>query len=418
MRVVNLSSHPFVNERPVRRAAALLWVVAAVLIALNIFNYWTYWLDSAEIRGDLGEVRKTVADSRKTYEDLRKEVSNISLDRLNEKTVFLNQLIELRTFPWSQLFSDLEEVLSPHYDIQLRSVQPQQKKEKAQLSTKTSSRRRDQRRGQRAKTSPPPTVSDPASPKPKEVLLQLRGVSKSSEAIYGLVDTLFAHPAFLDPDLRGEAQDDKVRLTSFDIGVVYLTHTSEEAPEENREDLLADGSPAVADGSPAVDDTSEQRASAQLSTPQPGDTPANRDAKASPPAGAAPSVSNLQEAPSPVSTSTKGAPSRRVTPPQQASPQQASPQQALPRRALPRRAPPPRQATPRQAPPQANAPRPPVAQRNAGRPPDSRRATPPQPLRPRQVPPPSARTPPAPPPQPNFDSEVASSTPRLRGGGA
>ena len=67
--------------------------------------------------------------------------------------------------------------------------------------------------------------------------MDLQGTSRSSEAVLELVDALFAHPSFLDPNLTresfAEGKDD-----SFTLSVMYLpTVDSDEArPAVEEED--------------------------------------------------------------------------------------------------------------------------------------------------------------------------------------
>ena len=298
MKVVNLSSRPFVNERPVVRLSILLWVLGVAFLVMNVYSYSTYWSDSKEIRGEISDLRQANEKEAQELSDLSQKVSGVGLSELNAHAEFLNDLIRYRTFPWSRLFDSLEEVLP--YDVRLASVQPRinllsemgQRSKAPRTTTRTrrSSRRRP----------PPKTVPKPAADEVREIELELRGVAKNEEVILELIETLFAHPLFKDPDFLRENPDGQNREISFDLKVTYLldlrpnsatqeseqdtpeSDTSEQdIPEQSPEATAARAADAAQQVAGATQDPSAQEREPSQLTSQPGTAPPSAGAESS-----------------------------------------------------------------------------------------------------------------------------------------
>lgn len=122
MRVVNLARRPFVNLRPVVRLAALLWVLGGLLLAYNVWLYVSHWQGTATNRARLEALERDIDREAAKLGELDPALQRINLARQNARVAFLNRLIAYRTFPWSALFEDLEEVVP--LDVRLLSVQP------------------------------------------------------------------------------------------------------------------------------------------------------------------------------------------------------------------------------------------------------------------------------------------------------
>ncbi|MEE8523136.1 MAG: hypothetical protein V3T72_04325 [Thermoanaerobaculia bacterium] len=217
MRVVNLSRRPFVNRRPMLRITVLLWIVGAVFLAVNVRLYTGHWLGSAENRRLLAEVRQKLSRQQEVLAEKSQKFHRISLDRRNRRAAFLNQLIDARTFPWSALFDDLEEVLPP--GVRLVSVQP---------TVRFSSNRRSRARAERVRAaSASPAAGELAEDEvaQDEVDLRLHAVAQSFDQLPVFVARLYDSPHFLDPYLSTDTLDPNqgVGATVFNLSTVYLT---------------------------------------------------------------------------------------------------------------------------------------------------------------------------------------------------
>jgi len=240
MRVVNLSRRPFVNDRPVVRLAALLWVLGGALLVANIYSYTNYWSDSAEVRSELAAIESEVEREQRSFSDLKERFQRLDLETMNQQTAFLNGLIRDRTFPWSALFEDLEDVLP--FGVKLGSVHPEVPED-----PRSASRRPPERRStSRSRSSePPPPSPPPPPPAVEEVVLSLNGHGKTGEDVLDFVDALFGHPAFRQPKLRRESLDESTGMIAFDVTTLYRTKAAQDEAA-----AIADGGdaePAAAD---------------------------------------------------------------------------------------------------------------------------------------------------------------------------
>jgi len=229
VKIVNLARRPFVNRRPVVRFALVVWLLGALLLAVNFRLYYQHWHGSAENRQRLAEIDRELDRAAEELGERRRQASAVNLRVLNARATDLNSLISYRTFPWSALFDDLEEVLPA--DVRLLSVQPGVKL-----------------------ASPTPGAgaggNAEAELAPDEVALQLTGVSESEDALLELVDRLYGDPSFRRPFLSSEQRSEEERprktVFAFTLSVLYLTRVPE-LPGEDVEPEVAAG-PAEEEG--------------------------------------------------------------------------------------------------------------------------------------------------------------------------
>ncbi len=253
MQGINLARRPFVNRRPVLRLAVLLWIAGTALAVHNVRQYWGHWQGTSVYRQRLTEVEGRVREERDKLGLQDQALAKVRLASQNRRTVFLNQLITYRTFPWSALFDDLEEVLP--LDVRLVSVRPNVK-----LSAEPEAPRRRRRANSRRPRSSRAATGEGAAAgegertneagegagttgeqareareevplASNEVVLKLGAVARTEEALLELIEALYDDPSFRDPFVPGESlQPDG--STQFSVNVVYLTRRPDPAPEE------------------------------------------------------------------------------------------------------------------------------------------------------------------------------------------
>lgn len=441
MKVVNLSRRRFVNVRPVTRTTVVLWLVGALLIATNLFLYFQYWVDSVEIRSQRAQTLDLIDQQRDAIRDINRRFDRLDISAQNNKVEFLNTLIHERTFPWSQLFDDLEDVLIP--DARVVLVQP-----KIEVEKKTPPRRRPivaRRTRSRATAS----EKEEAPPKPPEesqhlaVQLSLNGFVKDDQALANLVDAFYAHPSFEKPYLSGESTDTSSGGLAFNIEVTYLLPKQPPATIELPEETVTAETPAAGTPSedappqaasaskaepPAEPDTeapsTEERAGAgsseEVMTESLRQEPDDGAAAATPPAR--PPAATLRNRPPTRLQPEVPAPRVAVPPaagtpagtPRSAGPPVAAPPTVGTRLAVPPAAGTPATASPDAAPPAVSAPQTPSRTAPSLRPPGAPSA-PANP--PRLAAPDSPRAPSPPPTRPKFIGPEATGTPRLSGRG-
>ncbi len=423
MKVVNLSRRRFVNIRPVARTTAVLWLVATALVAANLFLFLQYWIDSVEIRGQREQTFDLIGQQQDAIRELDRRFDSLDLAGQNEKVEYLNGLIGRRTFPWSELFDDLEEVLVS--DARVISVRPQIEVKKRQRSRRQPvvarrGRRASQERAEEAAPKPPP------EPERQEVVLSLRGFVKNDDALADLLDAFYADPSFASPFLASENIDQTAGTLSFDLQVIYLLPTRTPAAIRFEEEAVtADAALQAAAGgeeaAAAVETTDPARPGAvaqSLAEPQAtvaeGPGPSTRARAAGPPAAGLPAAgtpaagtpaAGTPAAGTPiVGTAIAGTPAA-ATPP--GTPPTGTPAAGTPAAGTPA-AGTPAAGTPAAGTPAAGTP--PPAAVTPGTPPSP--ASPPRPTAPD-----SPRSPPPPPVRPTFVGPEATGTPQVGGGG-
>jgi len=193
---MNLASRPFVNEQPVIRTSVLLWILGLALLALNVTLYYKHIEGKGEQRQLLREVDERLVEETVAIDRLRGELERLDLELQNEQVSFLNSQIAQRIFSWSALFDRLAEVVPAA--IQMRGISPR-------IVVAASADQRSRLTGSADEV----------------VQVDLHGTSRSPEAVLELVDALFAHPSFFDPDLTRESFAEG-QPDNFVLSVVYL----------------------------------------------------------------------------------------------------------------------------------------------------------------------------------------------------
>lgn len=226
---MNLASRPFANEQPVIRSSVLLWILGLALLALNITLYYRHIEGKGELQELLRETDERLIEETDVIERLRVELGQLDLERQNEQVTFLNSQIALRIFSWSALFDRLAEVVPAA--IQMKGISPNIVEVKD--------------------ADPRGRLGD----SPDEIVkVDLQGTTRSPEAVLELVDALFAHPSFFDPDLTRESFADG-QDNSFSLSVFYLPgRAGEEVSQEGSLDTMpVEGEEAPLDAGEEVD---------------------------------------------------------------------------------------------------------------------------------------------------------------------
>ncbi|MEM9558319.1 MAG: hypothetical protein AAGC60_28965 [Acidobacteriota bacterium] len=222
MQIVNLSRRPFINRRPIARVAFILWILGLVLAALSLSLFARYWSGSADYRERLAELDEEIDREQEQLDAGIERLERLDLGTRNEKALEANRLIERRTFPWSKLFDDLEDVIP--LDVRISSVSPSLGTDESSVRTPRRARRatptsaRARRAGNETRRSTAPAV---VADEPEEIKLELPGLARNEQAMLDFVDALYEHPHFLDPFLSRETRERSGEVR-FNVSVTYL----------------------------------------------------------------------------------------------------------------------------------------------------------------------------------------------------
>jgi hypothetical protein len=212
----NLAAAPFVNRRPVQRFTRAAWVLGILLAALNTLLWLQYRHDSTALRARLAETRSAIEIKSRSVVDADQKLRGLGLAVQNAQVDFLNRRIAERTFPWSLLFERIASTLPD--GVRLISLTPVFRD------------RAEPGAGKAAKPEP--------APREELVDLKIRGVAKSDQDLYELIDAFFSSPAFLRPRLYQESQSEGE--VSFTVDVQYRPRFEVEAASPRAETEEAD----------------------------------------------------------------------------------------------------------------------------------------------------------------------------------
>ena len=118
----NLSTRPFYNERAVR-----LWLlgVGVVVVAVSIFNATEvvhYSRSDTQLAMEAARDEKSAAESRASAARLRASMDPRQVDFASAEARQANELIDRRTFSWTELFNQFEMTLPDI--VRVTSVRP------------------------------------------------------------------------------------------------------------------------------------------------------------------------------------------------------------------------------------------------------------------------------------------------------
>lgn len=230
---LNLARRPFVNSRPVIRAALAFWLLGLVLLLGNVYLFWNYMTGSSDKRAEIDQREAAVTKEQEVVRELEARLANMDLDQQNAQIDFLNRKIDERTFSWSLLFDRLAEVMPK--DVRIKRLTPITSAQlEERLRAQGTAARRDVADGQ--------------------VLLSITAQSKSNDdALLQFVNNLFKHPSFDEPNWSRQVRDEEANLVEFELTVAYLPQQARQPAGETPvliEEEVAPAAPSPSGGAP------------------------------------------------------------------------------------------------------------------------------------------------------------------------
>ena len=129
---VNLATRALETHRRFLAASGLVATLAG--LALLILSWQVYGRRKAdqEFRKQMDQVQRRMADLQRQRQELEQFFSRPENKNLHDRSVYLNSLIDQRSFNWTQMFMDLERLLPG--GVRVVSISP--KLEKGRVSVK------------------------------------------------------------------------------------------------------------------------------------------------------------------------------------------------------------------------------------------------------------------------------------------
>jgi hypothetical protein len=131
----NLSTRPFYNERAVRFWAFVAALLVAAATIFNVARVLQYSRSDTRLAGEASRDAARAADLRRQAARLRATVDPKQLEFASVEARQANDLIDRRTFSWTELFNRFETTL-PN-DVRILSVRPTLDKKRGIVLTLT-----------------------------------------------------------------------------------------------------------------------------------------------------------------------------------------------------------------------------------------------------------------------------------------
>jgi hypothetical protein len=118
----NLSTRPFYNERAVHAVAAAVAVLAIALAAWQITRIVRLSHEKTDLNAAIARDKVQAEAAQREAAQIRSRLDQKELAVVSTAASEANDLIEQRTFSWTQLFNELQSTLPA--DVMLTSIHP------------------------------------------------------------------------------------------------------------------------------------------------------------------------------------------------------------------------------------------------------------------------------------------------------
>jgi Tfp pilus assembly protein PilN len=128
---LNLSTAPLDNKRPFLAAAGALGVVGLLVFVLLGHAAYTSWRSSRDLRAEISRWQGEIRVNREKQAALEAYFQTAQAKQVLDRAGFLNSLIGQRSFPWTKIFMDLEQILPP--GVRVVNISPKLDNGRAQV---------------------------------------------------------------------------------------------------------------------------------------------------------------------------------------------------------------------------------------------------------------------------------------------
>ena len=128
---VNLSTEPLENTRPFLAGTALAGAFAILaLVALSGAAYHS-WRANRDMHMQIARDETQISANLGQQQDLAAFFKTSQAQEVLDRAAFLNSLIDQRSFPWTKLFMDIEQILPP--GVRVISISPKLENGRAEV---------------------------------------------------------------------------------------------------------------------------------------------------------------------------------------------------------------------------------------------------------------------------------------------
>ncbi|HEY6946064.1 MAG TPA: PilN domain-containing protein [Candidatus Acidoferrum sp.] len=125
MRVrLNLATKPLESHRRFLLGASLSTIVAAIVFVALGWHVYLVRQAAAEDRARKEKISREYTKYQEERNDLKRYFEQKDIKGLSERAAFINGIIAVRSFNWTQMFMDLEHILPG--GVRIISIEPKQ----------------------------------------------------------------------------------------------------------------------------------------------------------------------------------------------------------------------------------------------------------------------------------------------------
>jgi len=128
---LNLSTTPLDNKRPFLAATGALAAVGLLTFLLLGHAAYSSWRSSRQLRSEISRWQTEIRANRDRQAALEAYFQTAEAKQVLDRAAFLNSLIGQRSFPWTKVFMDLEQILPP--GVRVVSISPKLDNGRAQV---------------------------------------------------------------------------------------------------------------------------------------------------------------------------------------------------------------------------------------------------------------------------------------------
>ncbi|MGB7227299.1 MAG: hypothetical protein WBD26_06040, partial [Candidatus Acidiferrales bacterium] len=119
----NLATAPLENNRRFIAGSSVLGIIAIAAMVFLSMHAIHAREANREMRTSIDQLQEQIGISLRQQESLRDAFKSPQAVEALKRSKFLNGLIEARTFPWTKMFADLEQILPA--GVRVISISPQ-----------------------------------------------------------------------------------------------------------------------------------------------------------------------------------------------------------------------------------------------------------------------------------------------------
>jgi hypothetical protein len=119
---LNLATSPQENNRPFFIGALLVGTLGIVVFLMLARAAYDSWRASRDLRAEISRLENQIRTDRQHRQALATYFHSAAAQNILDRSAFLNSLIDERSFPWTKIFTDLEETLPP--GVRVVSISP------------------------------------------------------------------------------------------------------------------------------------------------------------------------------------------------------------------------------------------------------------------------------------------------------